>query len=111
MFAIVSLPGLTGLFLQSDPNDPFILEILTFFEDNKEVFFGNLKGVPGETAGIGARGIKGESGKVGAPGTDGMDGVDGRYGLPGTAGNKVTSIYIRFSPKQNEFVYIVGACR
>lgn len=70
------------------PEDPLVVEIVTFFEENKE-----LLGLDtGEKGDIGDFGEKGqpnyEAGEDGLNGTDGADGADGHPGLPGASGNK-----------------------
>jgi len=70
-------------------DDPFVIEILTFFEEYKEILgLDKLKGEPGHTGPFGNAGPQGEPGEPGVDGNDGEDGVDGPPGWPGPSGNK-----------------------
>ena len=77
------------------PDDPLVVEIVTFFEENKE-----LLGLDkGETGDIGDFGEKGqpsdEPGEDGEDGQNGEDGVNGIPGIPGTVGQKASIFWFR----------------
>ena len=74
------------------PEDPLVVEIVTFFEENKELL-GLDKGEVGEIGDFGEKGQPSdEVGENGLNGEDGANGENGTPGVPGSPGAKVREI-------------------
>ena len=85
---------LIAFFCYQSVDEAFILEIITFFDDNKQIFYGGIKGDQGATGEAAAElGSTGEKGEVGPPAADGKDGMHGIPGMPGPSGNKVCYVF------------------